>query len=1184
MTVDKALALLEGILDSEYLSQTQAVVFRKAWEGQSYVEIAIATGYDHGYIKDTGAQLWKLLSKVLGKKVSKNNFRNIISGLSPQVQSPQVKFSQKTSDNFSPICLNQSWGEASDVSSFYGRVEERRCLEQWLVSDRCRLVSLLGIGGVGKTALSIKVAKQVQGEFDYVVWQSLRHAPPLAELLPDIILFLSKQQDTQIPNTAPKQVEKLLTYLCQHRCLIVLDNLEAILQMGERAGRYREGYEAYGYLLERVADGAHQSCVMIASREKPGGVSAREGDGLQVRSLQLTGLGQPASRAILSQIGIATGSEQYRQLVARYSGNPLALKIVAATIRLVFNGHVADFLAYGTVVFGDLWDLLDQQFDRLSDVEQTVMRWLAISREWVSLSELRADIIPAVSHRTLLEAAESLKARSLIETSHAGITQQPVVMEYMTERLVDQFYEEINQQSFDVFSHYALMKADARDFVREAQVRQISRILLEKLLLLIDQQSIEEQMKQMLSVLRNKPASEVGYAGGNILNLLCLLDADLRGQDLSGLTLWQAHLSGKNLQGVNLSQADVSKSVFSESLGSAIAVSLSSDGKLLAAGDTNGDIHIWTVADGQKRLSIKAHTGWIWAVPFSPDGVRIASASEDHAIKIWEVETGKLHRTFSGHSKRASSVTWHPNAHQIVSGSEDRTVKLWNVTTGKCEQTWVGHGEAIDPVVVSHNGRIVASGSPVIGQIELWDIEKGECTGVLSGHTQGTRAIVFSPDDKTLFSSGMDSTVRMWDIENRRCVKVLEGHSDTIWSMSISADGHLIASGGDDKTIRIWDAQTGACVRTLHGFSARIWSLAWSEHSPVLASCDDQSIQLWDVRAGKRLKSLRGYPQVNWTVAYTPEGSTLISGGQEQIVRVWDLQTKICSEPFRKHPCYVQTVGHHPVKPAIACGADSTVYVWNLETRQLVHALEGHSGRIWNVGFSADGRYLASASFDYSARLWDWKTGTCLHTFQGHDTWVFGMSFSPDSRLLATSGMDKTIKLWDCHTGKCLKSLQTGEDWMTDVTFSPDGKAVLGGGSQGELVLIEVETGKPLRVLQEHTGFVSTVRFSPDGKVFASSSHDRSIKIWDASTCECLRTLAGHENMVSSVAFSCDRKTIASASHDETIRIWNASSGECLNVLKAPRPYESMNIEGVTGLTEAQKSTLSALGAVQCNN
>ena len=1175
MTAEDGLALLAGILDSEYLSQTQTVIFRRAWEGQSYLEIAGATGYDHGYIKDTGAQLWQLLSKVLDKKVTKSNFRNIVSGLSHSLHA-----TQKPVDSV----IRRSWGEATDVSSFYGRTEEQARLEQWLVDDCCRLICLLGIGGIGKTALSIKVAKQVQGEFDYVVWRSLRHAPPLTELVPDIILFLSEQKSIHIPETAPQQIEQLLKYLREYRCLLVLDNLDSILQTGARAGGYRTGYEDYSYFLESIADIDHQSCLMVTSREKPRGLSTREGNGLWVKSLQLTGLDGSASQTLLTSINANAGREQQQQLAKRYSGNPLALKIVATTIRSVFSGSTADFLDYGTVVFGDLWDLLDQQFERLSAIEQTVMRWLAINREWMSLQELKVDIVPAVSHRALLEAAESLKARSLIETSRAGITQQPVVMEYMTERLVMQFYEEINQQNFDIFSRYALLKADAREFVREAQVRQISRSLLERLLLATEQKNVEERLTQILSMLRSKPANEVGYAGGNILNLLCQLGTDLRGRDLSGITLWQAYLSGKNLQAVNLAHADLSKSVFSESLGSAIAVSLSPDEALLAAGDTNGEIHLWNVSDGQKKRSIEAHEGWIWSVPFSPDGSQIASSSEDHTVKLWDVATGQLNQTFYGHSKRVSTVLWHPSGHQLISGSEDRTIKVWNVETGECLQTLVGHGEAIDPIAISPNGRIIVGGSPVAKTLELWDAETGECMGELMGHTQGVRALAFSPDNRRVVSGGMDTTVRVWDVETRQCIQVLEQHCDALWSIGISADGNLIVSGGEDKSVRIWDAHTGHCLRTLHGFLARVWAIALSAQSPMIATCDDQSVQLWDMDSGKCLRTIRGYPQVNWTVTFTPDASALISGGQEQIIRTWDLQTETCSQPIQEHPSYVHTLCHHPIEPVIATGSDNTVYVWNLATQQQIHSLEGHTGKVWQVEFSPNGRFLASASFDQSARLWDWKSKTCLHTLRGHNTWVFGIGFSPDGNILATSGMDKTVKLWKFGTGECLKSLSTGEDWMTDVAFSADGQTVVGGGSQGGLVVLSIKANDPVHILPGHAGFVSAVSVSPDGKTVASSSHDQTVKIWDAATFECLKTLKGHHNMVSSVSYSANSATIATASHDETIRVWDVDTGKCLNVLQAPRPYENMNIQGVTGLTEAQKTTLSILGAINRSN
>ncbi|MEO0644669.1 MAG: NB-ARC domain-containing protein [Cyanobacteria bacterium J06650_10] len=843
MTADEGLAILEGVLGSEYLSQTQVVVFRKAWEGKSYVEIAVATGYEHGYIKDTGAQLWKLLSRVLGKKVTKNNFRNIICGLSPQPKSlaePSHRLNKRHS-----TCLNQSWGEAGDVTSFYGRVEEQRCLEKWLVDDRCRLVSMLGIGGVGKTALSIKVAKQIQGEFDYVVWRSLRHAPPLAELLPEVILFLSEQQDTQIPNTASKQVEKLLTYLRQHRCLVILDNLEAILQTGGRAGKYREGYETYGYLLERVADGAHQSCVMVTSRERPGGVSVREGNESRVRSLDLSGLDGVASQSILRNVALVSNRDQHRQLIERYSGNPLALKIVAATIRSVFNGDVDDFLAYGTVVFGDLWDLLDQQFHRLSKIEQTVMRWLAINREWTSLEDLRADIIPAVSHRILLEAIDSLRARSLIEIGTKGITQQPVVMEYMTERLVSQFYEEINQQSFETFNHYALLKASAKEFVREAQVRQLSRKLLDRLLITSDQQSVlEDKLKQILVLLQQKAVGEVGYAGGNILNLLCQLDADLQGLDLSNLKLWQAYLVGKELQRVNLAHADLAKSVFTEPLSSVISVAFSPDGQTLAAGDTNGRIHLWNISGGKKLAFWKAHTGWIWSVSFSQDNRRIVSCSEDGELKIWNAETGQLQQVLKGHSKRLWSVIWHPHKQQLVSGSEDGTVRVWDSETGVCLKTIVDQEDAIHPVDISPNGRLLASAGATGNDIQIWDYETGQCLRTLRGHTGGFWTLTFSPDGRTLISGSVDKTVRIWDVKNGACLKVLEGHTDVLWAVATNQDGRLIASGGNDRTVRIWDSATGQCLKTLHGFTARIWSLAFNSQHPMLVSGDDQMIKL----------------------------------------------------------------------------------------------------------------------------------------------------------------------------------------------------------------------------------------------------------------------------------------------------------------------------------------------------
>ncbi|MCC3469545.1 MAG: hypothetical protein JGK37_27225 [Microcoleus sp. PH2017_06_SFM_O_A] len=116
---------------------------------------------------------------------------------------------------------------------------------------------------------------------------------------------------------------------------------------------------------------------------------------------------------------------------------------------------------------------------------------------------------------------------------------------------------------------------------------------------------------------------------------------------------------------------------------------------------------------------------------------------------------------------------------------------------------------------------------------------------------------------------------------------------------------------------------------------------------------------------------------------------------------------------------------------------------------------------------------------------------------------------------------------------------------------------------------------------QGHTDWIRSVAFSYSGKIVASGSVDGTVRIWDIRTGECLKILQGHTSRINSVAFSSNGKIIAACCRDGTIIIWDAGTGECLKILKSDRPYENMNITGVTGLTEVEKATLKALGAVE---
>jgi hypothetical protein len=282
----------------------------------------------------------------------------------------------------------QDWGEAPDTVGFVGRAEELALLGRWVLQERCRVVAVLGIGGIGKTSLAARLAQQAAPSFERVYWRSLRNAPPTSEWLAGAIGFLADQQLVP-PASESERITMLLQVLRARRCLLVLDNSETLFEAGQREGRYRTGMQGYGRILQAVGETSHQSCLVLTSREAPPELAVLGGG---VRGLELHGLGAAEAQALLADKLLHGDPQAWVSLVDRYGGNGLALKIVAETIRQVYDGDVAAFLAdaaatYSTV-FGGIRRLLDTQAERLSPVERDLLTRLVVEREPISLAEL----------------------------------------------------------------------------------------------------------------------------------------------------------------------------------------------------------------------------------------------------------------------------------------------------------------------------------------------------------------------------------------------------------------------------------------------------------------------------------------------------------------------------------------------------------------------------------------------------------------------------------------------------------------------------------------------------------------------------------------------------------------------------------------------------------------------------
>src|SRR5438876_4465711 len=193
------------------------------------------------------------------------------------------------------------WGDALDVPSFYGREEELATLEQWVVQERCRVVSVLGMGGMGKSALVTSAMRRMAVHFQVVLFRSLRDAPACETLVEECLKVLAPQPLQLAPADLEHRLSLLLEHLREQRVLLVLDNLESLLSEGEVLGHLRPGYEGYARLLRRVGETTHQSCLLLTSREKPAALRALEGRKTPVRSLRLLGLEAPACEQLLAE-------------------------------------------------------------------------------------------------------------------------------------------------------------------------------------------------------------------------------------------------------------------------------------------------------------------------------------------------------------------------------------------------------------------------------------------------------------------------------------------------------------------------------------------------------------------------------------------------------------------------------------------------------------------------------------------------------------------------------------------------------------------------------------------------------------------------------------------------------------------------------------------------------------------
>jgi transcriptional regulator with XRE-family HTH domain len=398
-------------------------------------QIAKKTGIDKTYLS-------KLSSGAIAKP-GKDKLIKIAQALNIELEQLQKVFSEPEEVieefgldnnmqlNFSQVITPlQDWGSAPTAIVCYERSTEIQTLKQWIDGQGCRLVTLFGLGGIGKTTVAMEIARQLKSEFDYVFWRTVSEVSLIEIIIQDALRLFSNKKP---PITITQQITKLLQYLQTHRCLLILDGIETILATGSSLQPYQNGYQAYGELLRQVAQKQHQSCLLLVSDEKPRDIAIWESASTLIHSYQLQGSTKVGYR-ILADKQIPQSSA-WDELITVYQGHPLALKIVATLINELFNGDVSQFLRQNTLFLGDLQFILHQQYQRLGDKEKNILNTIAETDKPLSLQELTVQYATQLRCSEIMDCLNSLKRRSLLEIDKNNQVSfysiQPVVRKYI---------------------------------------------------------------------------------------------------------------------------------------------------------------------------------------------------------------------------------------------------------------------------------------------------------------------------------------------------------------------------------------------------------------------------------------------------------------------------------------------------------------------------------------------------------------------------------------------------------------------------------------------------------------------------------------------------------------------------------------------------------------------------------
>jgi WD40 repeat protein len=533
------------------------------------------------------------------------------------------------------------------------------------------------------------------------------------------------------------------------------------------------------------------------------------------------------------------------------------------------------------------------------------------------------------------------------------------------------------------------------------------------------------------------------------------------------------------------------------------------------------------------------------------------------------------------------AVAFAPNGDVFASGDLNSHARILNRETGEILHD-INVAAYVHAVAFDREGERLAVGAGD-GVIRIYDVNNGQELATLQGHGDAVLSVQFSADGTELLSAGYDNTARIWDLRTNQELQELKRHNWWVWSADYSRDGERIVTASQDGKAIVWQRGDDGKYEYLTEFAQHrgpVYEARFSADGSQIATAGyDRRVLLWNpdevhpVDIGRRLDGAADLPApfVELGVhtgpvrclSFDPDGNSLASGGQDNVIRIWDLKTNKQAGELRGHASHVRDCSYSSDGTwLLSAGRDQKIKLWQPDNsaEMVVFSDEANPDAVLAAHFSRDGKQIVTASRDRTASLWNAADHDLVRRFsEGHEFLASTATFFDDGSRLATGAGDGTVRIWDVATGTQLFDIK-GTGYTAALAVSPDGQLLASGSTGNDVQLWNANNGERVAILSGHEAPITAARFSPDGLWLATGDDQGRIGLWqrDPQSGEwaAVHWLEGHSRTITSLAFADDNHVLVSASGDNTCGQWNVATGQELRdrILKHPDWVAEMDV------------------------